>query len=61
MLGWYHGGMANQEKPRRAAIYVRISQDRNGEGLGVKRQREDCLRLAKRLGWVVHEDRDAAD
>ncbi len=38
---------------RRAAIYVRISQDREGAGLGVERQRADCEALAKRLGWSV--------
>ena len=38
-----------------AAIYVRISQDRNGEGLGVGRQEEDCRALAERLGWKVTE------
>jgi site-specific DNA recombinase len=40
-------------KPIRAAIYVRISQDRAGAGLGVERQREDCQKLAKRLNWRV--------
>jgi site-specific DNA recombinase len=40
-------------KPVRAAIYVRISQDRVGAGLGVERQREDCQALAERLGWHV--------
>jgi DNA invertase Pin-like site-specific DNA recombinase len=37
----------------RAGIYCRISQDRKGAGLGVKRQREDCEALAARLGWSV--------
>jgi site-specific DNA recombinase len=37
----------------RAAIYTRISNDQNGEGLGVARQLEDCLALADRLGWTV--------
>ena len=42
------------EPPRlRAAIYLRISRDRTGEGLGVDRQREDCLDLAHGLGWEV--------
>lgn len=36
-----------------AAIYVRISQDRSEEGLGVKRQQEDCLALCDRRGWPV--------
>lgn len=37
----------------RAAIYVRISDDREGAGLGVKRQEDDCRSLADRLGWDV--------
>jgi site-specific DNA recombinase len=36
-----------------AAIYTRISKDREGAGLGVKRQRADCQELADRLGWTV--------
>lgn len=39
----------------RAVIYVRISQDRTGAGLGVDRQREDCEALAERNGWEVVE------
>lgn len=39
----------------RAVIYVRISQDRGGAGLGVERQREDCEALAERNGWQVVE------
>lgn len=39
----------------RAVIYVRISQDRTGAGLGVDRQREDCMALAERNGWQVVE------
>ncbi len=38
---------------RSAVIYCRISQDREGGGLGVERQREDCVALAERLGWQV--------
>lgn len=40
-------------KTTAAAIYVRISQDREGAGLGVQRQEDDCRTLAKRLGWRV--------
>lgn len=40
--------------PIRAAIYLRISQDRDMDGLAIERQREDCLRLAKSRGWEVH-------
>ncbi len=38
---------------RRAGIYVRISEDRTGGGLGVERQEQDCRALADRLGWQV--------
>jgi len=37
-------------------VYVRISEDRNGVGLGVERQREDCHALAERLGWTITGD-----
>lgn len=37
----------------RAVIYVRISKDREGAGLGVDRQRADCVALAERMGWLV--------
>jgi DNA invertase Pin-like site-specific DNA recombinase len=40
-------------RARRAAIYVRISKDRAGAGLGVARQRRDCDALAASLGWAV--------
>ncbi|HTX95091.1 MAG TPA: recombinase family protein [Mycobacterium sp.] len=40
---------------RSAAVYVRISQDRGGAGLGVERQETECRALAKRLGWTVAE------
>jgi site-specific DNA recombinase len=39
----------------RAAIYCRISLDRDGRGLGVDRQREDCLAIARDNGWNVPE------
>jgi len=39
----------------RAAIYCRISDDRDGGALGVKRQEEDCRALAERRGWPVAE------
>jgi hypothetical protein len=35
----------------RAAIYVRISYDRTGAGLGVTRQEDDCRELCQRKGW----------
>lgn len=36
-----------------AGVYVRISQDKVGAGLGVERQQADCEELAARLGWDV--------
>ena len=39
----------------RAAIYARISSDRDGTELGVGRQVEDCERLVARQGWEVDE------
>jgi site-specific DNA recombinase len=48
---------------RRAAIYTRISHDREGAGLGVERQEADCRALAEQLGWTivaVHSDNDVS-
>lgn len=39
----------------RAAIYTRISDDREGQAMGVARQEEDCRALAARLGLLVVE------
>ena len=39
----------------RAGIYCRISRDWEGKQLGVERQREDCLAIAKKRGWTVIE------
>ncbi|MGW2210100.1 recombinase family protein [Streptomyces sp. NPDC001781] len=39
--------------PTRAIIYCRISRDREGAGLAVERQREDCEALATQLGLEV--------
>jgi DNA invertase Pin-like site-specific DNA recombinase len=38
---------------RKAGVYVRISEDREGAGLGVKRQEADCRALAAQVGWGV--------
>src|SRR5215213_8004225 len=38
---------------RRVAIYVRISDDREGAGLGVARQEADCRQRAETAGWSV--------
>jgi site-specific DNA recombinase len=43
------------KSPVRAAIYVRISRDAQGEALGVQRQEDDCRLLAAALGWEVIE------
>lgn len=40
----------------RTAIYARISDDREGERLGVKRQLADCRAHADRLGWNHREE-----
>jgi site-specific DNA recombinase len=40
---------------RRVALYLRISDDRDGTGLGVKRQEEDGRALIERLGWRLVE------
>jgi site-specific DNA recombinase len=44
-----------EASPRAAAVYVRISRDKAGAGLGVERQEADCRQLAARLGWTVVE------
>lgn len=46
---------AVRNRVRRVGIYVRISDDREGGGLGVKRQEDDCRLLAAALGWTVVE------
>ncbi|SRR6266540_4138240 len=42
--------------PMAVGIYARISQDREGDGLGVARQLEDCREEAARRGWPVAEE-----
>ena len=47
--------------PQRPGVYVRISKDVAGLGLGVERQRRECETLRQRLGWgeaTVFEDND---
>jgi site-specific DNA recombinase len=47
----------------RAAIYTRLSQDRNGKAVVVARQERACRELVQRLGWVVvavYEDNDTS-
>ncbi|KJL26202.1 hypothetical protein RL72_01137 [Microbacterium azadirachtae] len=45
----------NPTRPR-AAIYCRISDDKDGEARGVARQERDCRALAERLGYDLSED-----
>jgi DNA invertase Pin-like site-specific DNA recombinase len=45
--------MAGTKTPTAAAVYCRISLDKNGEGLGVKRQEDLCRQLAAEKGWPV--------
>ena len=40
-------------RTKTAAIYCRISKDAEQEGLGVERQRTDCMALAEREGYLV--------
>jgi DNA invertase Pin-like site-specific DNA recombinase len=37
----------------KAALYLRISEDRTGAGLGVDRQREACEKLCAARGWEI--------
>jgi site-specific DNA recombinase len=43
----------SQVEAPRAGLYARISQDRLGDELGVRRQLADCEKLAKDRGFVV--------
>jgi DNA invertase Pin-like site-specific DNA recombinase len=45
--------MDGMTRTTKTAIYVRISLDQTGEGLGVARQRKECQALAGRLDWQV--------
>lgn len=42
--------------PKAAAIYARISSDRDDDQLGVTRQLQDCRKLAAAHGWEVAEE-----
>lgn len=39
--------------PRRAAVYVRVSLDATGEGLGVQRQEQDARAIIEARGWTL--------
>ena len=45
--------MRMEISPVRAAVYVRISADADGEGKGVARQEADARALCERRGWTV--------
>lgn len=40
-------------RPRRAALHLRISLDREMDGLTIDRQRTDCRQIAETRGWQV--------
>lgn len=44
-----------RDKTVHAGIYARISDDRDGHGLGVARQEADGRQLAERRGWTIAE------
>lgn len=39
-----------------AGLYLRMSEDKTGEGLGIARQRDECLALCAQRGWTVVEE-----
>lgn len=39
--------------PKRAALYLRQSLDRDGTGLAIDRQRDQCREYAESLGWTI--------
>lgn len=45
-----------------AAVYLRISQDRDGAGLGVERQREACVQVCEARGWapMIYTENDTS-
>jgi site-specific DNA recombinase len=47
--------LSSMSRPVRAAILVRISDDRAGDAAGVGRQEADARALADRLGWQIGE------
>jgi site-specific DNA recombinase len=48
--------MHQTSSPVRAAIYLRISLDRTGEGAGVDRQREACKAFLSYKGWDLEAE-----
>ncbi|MGW2064870.1 recombinase family protein [Streptomyces sp. NPDC001937] len=53
--------MKTSARARTAGLYIRISDDREGAGLGVKRQEHGCRLLVASLGWTVVEVYDDND
>lgn len=45
--------MAPRTKPRRAAVYARVSLDQTGEAASVSQQEEVCRDLIARRGWTL--------
>jgi DNA invertase Pin-like site-specific DNA recombinase len=45
--------VSDKPKQRRAALYLRMSLDATGEGLGIDRQRVECEQVAKSKGWEI--------
>jgi site-specific DNA recombinase len=59
--GYMYSGDMSTTGTGTAAVYVRISSDPKGERAGVERQRADCEKLARSLGYEsvrVYEDND---
>lgn len=52
--------MSKRATEIKAAVYLRISADKDGDELGVTRQREDCEKLCADRGWhpVPYTDND---
>ena len=50
--------MAKTSKRTTAGIYLRISDDKAGDELGVTRQRQDCEKLCADRGWLPLEYQD---
>lgn len=48
---------ATRSGPVPASIYVRMSLDKTGAGLGIDRQEKQCRELCELNGWEVSEDR----
>ncbi|MBM4415220.1 MAG: recombinase family protein [Chloroflexi bacterium] len=45
----------------RIGVYLRISEDRDGQQTATDRQREDCLRFAASRGWEITDVSEDVD